>query len=24
VAALSEIGAHYGVTLLGPPIAARR
>ena len=24
VAALSEIGARYGVTLLGPPIAARR
>ena len=24
VAALSEIGARYGITLLGPPIAARR
>jgi hypothetical protein len=24
VSALSEIAARYGVTLLGPPIAARR
>ena len=24
VAALSEISARYGITLLGPPIAARR
>jgi uncharacterized cupin superfamily protein len=24
VAALSEIGVHYGIMLLGPPIAARR
>jgi hypothetical protein len=24
VATLSEIGARYGITLLGPPIAARR
>jgi hypothetical protein len=24
VAAISEISVHYGTTLLGPPIAARR